>query len=54
MATNRKPKTKKIVSAKSKIKIPQVKLVASAKKIFSLIESDISKRIVANAKIDSK
>ena len=54
MPTKRKPKTKKIVSAKSKIKIPQVKLVASAKKIFSLIESDISKRIVANAKIDSK
>ena len=54
MVTKRKPKTKKIVSAKSKIKIPQVKLVASAKKIFSLIESDISKRIIANAKIESK
>lgn len=54
MATKRQPKAKKIVSAKSKIKIPQVKLVASAKKIFSLIENDISRRIVANAKIESK
>ena len=54
MVTKRKPKTKKIVIAKSEIKIPQVKLVASAKKIFSLIESDISKRIIANAKIESK
>lgn len=54
MVTKRKPKTKKIVSAKSKIKIPQIKLVASAKKIFSLIEKDVSKRIVANAKIESK
>ena len=42
MVTKRKPKTKKIVSAKSKIKIPQIKLVASAKKIFSLIEKDVS------------
>ena len=44
MVTKRKPKTKKIVSAKSKIKIPQVKLVASAKKILVIdsypIEAD--------------
>lgn len=54
MATKRKPKKSKIVMANSQIKIPQVKLVANAKKIFLLIESDISKRIVANAKIESK
>jgi len=34
MATKRKPKTKKIINAKSKIKIPSVKLAVSAKKIF--------------------
>lgn len=54
MATKRKPKTKKIVSAKSKIKIPQVKLNANAKKLFVQIEKDVAKRIIANAKIDSK
>jgi hypothetical protein len=54
MATKRKPKTKKIINAKSKIKIPQVKLVADAQKIFSLIQKDVMKRIFANAKIESK
>ena len=54
MATKRKPKTKKIINAKSEIKIPSVKLVVSEKKIFSLIENDVMKRIIANAKIDSK
>lgn len=54
MATKRKPKTKKIINAKSKINIPSVKLVVSAKKIFSLIENDVMKRILANAKIESK
>ena len=54
MATKRKPKKSKIVMAKSQIKIPQVKLVADAQKIFSLIQKDVMKRIFANAKIESK
>lgn len=54
MVTKRKPKTKKIVSAKSKIKLPKIKLNASAKKVFADIQKDVSKRIVANARIDSK
>jgi len=54
MATNRKPKTKKIVSAKSKIQLPKIKLDASAKKVFADIQKDVAKRILANAKIESK
>ena len=54
MVTKRKPKTKKIVSAKSEIKLPKIKLDASAKKVFADIQKDVAKRIVANAKIDSK
>jgi hypothetical protein len=54
MATNRKPKTKKIVSAKSKIQLPKIKLNANAKKVFADIQKDVSKRILANAQIDSK
>ena len=45
---------KKLVKAKIKIKIPKIKLVASAKKIFVTIQKDITSRIVTNSKIDSK
>ena len=45
---------KKLVKAKSKIKIPKIKLNANAKKVFANIQKDVAKRIVANAKIDSK
>ncbi len=54
MATKRKPKTKKIIEAKIKIKTDTVKLKGDAIKIFSLIQNDIMKRIVANSKIESK
>lgn len=37
MATKRKPKTKKIINAKSKIKIPQVKLVADAVSVVDIL-----------------
>ena len=40
MITKRKPKTKKIVSAKSKIKLPKIKLDANAKKVFADIQKE--------------
>lgn len=45
---------KKLVKAKVKIKIPKIKLTATANKFFTLIKKDVSSRIVTNSKLDSK
>ena len=47
MVTKRKPKTKKNV-------IEKVKLSSKAIKVFSLVENDVTKRILKNSQIESK
>lgn len=56
MATKQKPKTKKpkIKKVKIKIDLPKIKLNANAKIVFAEIQNDVQKRIVKNAKIESK
>lgn len=50
----KRKKRKKIVIAKTKIKIPKIKLIGAAKIIFASIQKDNAKRIATNAKLDSK
>ena len=47
MVTKRKPKVKKNV-------IEKVKLSSKAIKVFSLVENDVTKRILKNSQIESK
>lgn len=54
MPVSTRHKKAKIKKAKIKIKLPSVKLNASAKIIFTAIKKDVAVRIIKNAKIESK